>query len=958
MYKKNPISSGLITLLDPANNYSYGSGSVIRSNSSHGNMLVSTPASYLTIQNCTYTSSLVLNPFGGGNVNLLKEFRGGPAAGQSILSSTPNAYTPGTYTGIATTSAFGTGAIVTIVINALGSLASASLTTTGNKYMIGDVLTIVAGGAFGGTAPANNITLSITAVSATTKIISQNPATEFDSNVWGLAQFANKACVTVSAYIKQDTSGTLRDVYMTHENVQSNGLSYNFATGFITNSSPASIVAYGAIDAGGGWFRLWYTYNATTPPTSTTTFNPGNPRLRFYLGFSGAPYIGNGTGGLFVYGHQYEYGALTDYVLKTDDTRNKWFTARQTINPAGTGLLPGPTGQSGVLLDGATVIRFTDPDSQGQRRGLIQAGGRNGIASASSFSAFAWINLDSTAAPLTDAGTPGTYCNIIGKINGKTNNNCFQIKNDGKQLAFKARAIRNTLAIAPEEVILSDFLTDSICNTWAYVGISWEWGALPGNTTIRFYVNGSQLGSSKTLTTAYTYVGLDNTSTSGINIGWDVTSSPSSISWGQFKGDLGMMGIYNRALTFDEMKYNFDVTQYRYPDFGPQLPSLILHGAVTSYNGNPISGVSLVKTNGDYNTAFTQGTGFSGGDVLSSIQTSVNSFIVVGSFTSYNGTACNRIVKLFKNGTIDTSFVIGTGFDAQVQSIAQDSSGNYYIGGSFLSYNGTPCSRLIKLFSNGTVDPSFNGLAFAGVSSSAVGTSLVNKIIIDRFGQIYAAGSFWSYSGTVSKGIVRLNTNGTIDTVFNLSSSGFNSDVTNIAIDPVSYKLYCTGGFSSYKGSLYYRIIRLNEDGSIDTLFNTTDLSGGPDGRGFRSSPARTDNVALQSDGKLIVVGDFVNYNYVTKNNIIRLNTNGTIDNTFNSGTGFNARASALRINADDTIWVGGQFTTYKGTPANSIIKLLANGDNDTSFNSGVGFTKTAPIGTGVINVNYIQILS
>lgn len=954
MYKKNPISSGLITLLDPANNYSYGSGVVIRSNASHGNMIISAPASYTTITNCTYASSLVTNPFGGGNVNLLREFTGGPAAGQTIVSSTPNAYTPGTYLGLATTSAVGTGALVTIVINALGNLSSASLTGTGNKYNIGDTLTIAAGGVFGGTAPANNITLSVNSVTSTSKSTGQTLVTEFDDNRWGLAQFANKACVTVSAYMKQDTSGTLRNVYMTHENVASNGISYNFATGFISNSQPTNIVAYGAINAGGGWIRLWYTYKLDTPLTSVLTYNPGNTRLKIYLGFSGSVYIGDGTGGLYIYGHQYEYGALTDYVLKTDDTRAKWFSARQTHPTDTPNWYPGPSGQSGVLLDEATVIRYTDPDSQGFRRGLTQAGGRNGISGTSDFSVFAWIKLDSTASPLTSAGTAGTYCNIIGRINGKTNNNCFQIKNDGRQLAFKARAIRSVGGVAPEEVILSDFLTDSICNTWACVGMTWDWGTLPGNVTVKFYVNGIQLGSSKTLTTAYIYTSLDNTPTSGINIGWDITSAPSSISWGQFKGDMGMIGIYNRALTDAEMDYNFDATQYRYPDFGPPLPSLILHGTATTYNGNPISGISLVKTNGDYNTVFAQGTGFSGGAVLSSLQRTVNSFMAVGSFTSYNGTACNRIVRLFKNGTIDSSFTMGTGFDASVQSIAQDGSGNYYVGGSFLSYNGTPCSRLIKLFANGTVDPSFNGLAFSGVSASAIGVSYINKIIIDRFGKIYVCGNFWSYGGTVSRGIVRLNTNGTIDTVFNLSASGFNNDVTNIAIDPVSYKLYCTGGFSTYKGTNYYRIIRLNEDGSIDTVFNTTDLSGGPEGYGFRSTPVRTDVVALQSDGKLIVIGDFINYNYVTKNKIIRLTTTGTIDNTFNSGTGFDARASALRINADDTIWVGGQFTTYKGAPANGIIKLLANGNVDTSFNSGVGF----PLGTNLSNTNYIQILS
>lgn len=477
MYKKNPISLGLVAFIDPANNYSYGSGSVIRDNSLRSNMLVANPTAYLTKLNVTYLPTAELNPFGGSDVYLLQE--------NSLLSSI--------------------------------------------------------------------------------KYISQNPVTEFDSNAWGVPEFANKMCITHSVYIKQNTSGTLiNQVRLVHENVDSNALLYNFATEVITNSDPTKLVDFGREDVGNGWTRLWYTFNRITPSPTTTTFTPGNPRLRIYMG--NGSYVGDNTGGFFIYGHQYEYGALTGYTLKTTATRAKWFTARQT-NFSSVSALPGPPGQSGELLNGAAVIKFIDPDSQGERRGLTQSGGINGIPSTSNFSAFAWINLDSLADPVSEFGNPsGTLCNIIGRINGRTNNNDFQINKAGTQLSFNSRLIRPAPATDVQHIVFSDFLAIPITDMWVCIGMTWEWDAvLPGNATIKFYVNGVQLGASKSLPLADTYIGLRDTPLSGITLGFDSNVVPPGYNWGQFKGYMGLIGIYGVTLTNSEMNYNYEVTKYRHP---------------------------------------------------------------------------------------------------------------------------------------------------------------------------------------------------------------------------------------------------------------------------------------------------------------------------------------------------------------------------------------------------------
>jgi hypothetical protein len=133
---------------------------------------------------------------------------------------------------------------------------------------------------------------------------------------------------------------------------------------------------------------------------------------------------------------------------------------------------------------------------------------------------------------------------------------------------------------------------------------------------------------------------------------------------------------------------------------------------------------------------------------------------VGGTFTTYKGTASNRIIRLNSDGTVDTAFAVGTGFDSEVNSLvpATDGSGDVYVGGKFTSYNGTASSGIIRLNSNGTVDTGF-----------AVGTgffmSWVNSITLatDGSGDVYVGGNFMSYQGTTAGKIISLKSDGSIN---------------------------------------------------------------------------------------------------------------------------------------------------------------------------------------------------
>lgn len=98
--------------------------------------------------------------------------------------------------------------------------------------------------------------------------------------------------------------------------------------------------------------------------------------------------------------------------------------------------------------------------------------------------------------------------------------------------------------------------------------------------------------------------------------------------------------------------------------------------------------------------------------------------------------------------------------------------------------------------------------------------------------------------------------------------------------------------------------------------------------------------VAEQPDGKILIGGNFSTVNGVARNNIARLNTNGSLDTSFDPGTGPNGDVRALEILADGSILAGGDFSTWNGSSAGSKIVLLsASGARNTGWTSSLSAT-------------------
>ncbi|WP_457069510.1 T9SS type A sorting domain-containing protein [Hymenobacter sp. UYAg731] len=151
-------------------------------------------------------------------------------------------------------------------------------------------------------------------------------------------------------------------------------------------------------------------------------------------------------------------------------------------------------------------------------------------------------------------------------------------------------------------------------------------------------------------------------------------------------------------------------------------------------------------------------------------------------------------------------------------------------------------------------------------------------------------------------------------------------------------KVLITGQFQLMNGQPSPRVARLNADGTPDLTFRAQAGSG---------PSANITALALQPDGKILLGGEYgvVGYNGTPVQNIIRLNADGSLDNSFSSGgTGWQSSVFSIAVQPDGKIVVGGVLSsTFNGQPTKGVIRLLPTGRLDTSFATGAGFTN----GTG-----------
>lgn len=338
---------------------------------------------------------------------------------------------------------------------------------------------------------------------------------------------------------------------------------------------------------------------------------------------------------------------------------------------------------------------------------------------------------------------------------------------------------------------------------------------------------------------------------------------------------------------------------------------IIIGGDLLHYDGTIQKRAARLNEDGTLDLSFNPQTG-ADWDILTTLVLPDGRLIIGGAFTRYNGVPCNGIARLLPDGALDQTFQVGSAADLWVEALALANDGKIYVGGNFSTFNGYERLQLVRLWPDGSVDEGF-------VPPDSTHGNGVTSIIPLPGGQVLIGGPLWEVPGMpMFTSVWKLNEDGSV-------ANDFMSETTAGAVTSLALRSdgkILVGRYSAPS------LVRLNADGSLD---NTFDPGTGPDSYVY--------GLAMQADDKAIVVGDFLSYNGQFTGCIVRVNSDGALDPTFETGGtgGVYSDGYSVMLQADGRVVVGGDFTSVGGQSRNGIVRLLSDGSVDPTFDPGAG---------------------
>lgn len=365
-------------------------------------------------------------------------------------------------------------------------------------------------------------------------------------------------------------------------------------------------------------------------------------------------------------------------------------------------------------------------------------------------------------------------------------------------------------------------------------------------------------------------------------------------------------------------------------------------GKLLVRHGFGSSRIDRLNANGSLDHSFNSGTE-SGGVNAVALQAN-GRILIAGTFTTVHGTNRNRLARLNSDGTLDLALDSGQGLERAVSQLALGLDGKVLVGGPLAMgdpwwgplsdelalVNGSNQHGRLRLNGNGRLDHGFVSLPFNppltafyhledclgdpryGCYQGAVTTAHLvqtdGKVLISGYSVSTITGDE-TFAQYVHPFLGRFAANGGLESVFNLPDSY----VTAMAQQPDG-KIVIAGGL--FLNGTNATVARLNPNGSLDASF--------PLGQ----EPASVVALALQPDGKVVVGG---------ANTVARLNSNGSRDSSFGPVTISNGVATCLMLQSDGRALIAGSFTSVNGTNRQRIARLNSDGTLDNSFDPGAG---------------------
>lgn len=323
------------------------------------------------------------------------------------------------------------------------------------------------------------------------------------------------------------------------------------------------------------------------------------------------------------------------------------------------------------------------------------------------------------------------------------------------------------------------------------------------------------------------------------------------------------------------------------------------------------------------------------------------------------------LLRIDGKASIDGSFLVPVGSNSTIYDITRLPNANYLLTGAFDNFDNKgsaklPIGAIAQISSQGAYVSTLN------FGKGAIGS--INSVNRLTNGKFLISGYFFSFNSTRGKrininSIATLNSDGTLDStiidVINPTPNDFkkNKDTVPTFNGGVAGairksfvfndRIYAVGNFQHYVRAFYerstydtkvYDITRVKQlvcmkmDGAMDSTFHYDPVT--------KQSPAAgngaiTDAIQ-QADGKLILVGEFSTFNGVPAKHIVRINLDGSVDQSFKAGTGADNNITSITYNATtNKILITGSFTSYDGNARKGVAMLNADGSIDNSFNFG-----------------------
>jgi uncharacterized delta-60 repeat protein len=322
-------------------------------------------------------------------------------------------------------------------------------------------------------------------------------------------------------------------------------------------------------------------------------------------------------------------------------------------------------------------------------------------------------------------------------------------------------------------------------------------------------------------------------------------------------------------------------------------------------------GAELSFTTLPNNTCFTKPIGLINPRIVDLKLTNDNKLLIAGQFNSVNGFNSSNLTRFNTDGSFSNDFKYDqTLFPLQFKlNLVVLKDGKILVPSA---------QKIIKINSDGTIDPSFKEV----VVSNPVN---IRNMSVLSDGKIIVGGSFGTINGYNFPRLARLNSDGTIDAGFTYKGVG----ITSTLGSPEDVKILSNGKLIVIGQGF---IEKLNQDGTVDSSFNTSFRNDMYQGYSIQNA------INMPNDKLLIVYKDL---SQATK--MIRINSDGSLDATFKSGLFGLTSVSVVHLLSDNKILVGGNFTTYNGASVGNLIRLNSDGSIDNSLNVGLGFGSGVP---------------